>query len=66
MDDLNSFKPQNLSNTVWAFATANIQHPNLFKKVGDEIVAMNDLKSFNPQNLANTVWAYASANVQHP
>jgi hypothetical protein len=57
---------QHLSNVVWAYATANIKHPVLFKKVANAIVALDDLKSFKPQALANIVWAYASVNMQHP
>ena len=63
---MKSFNSQNFSNTVWAYATASIQHSGLFKKIGDEIVAMDDLKSFKSQELSNTVWAYATANIQHP
>jgi hypothetical protein len=51
---------------VWAYATANIQHPDLFKKVGNAIVELKDLKSFKPQNLANTAWAFAVSNADAP
>jgi hypothetical protein len=30
MPSLNEFKPRALSNTVWAFATIDMQHPGLF------------------------------------
>ena len=64
MNNLKSFNPQNLSNTIWAYATANIHHPDLFKKIANEIIA--NLSSFKPQELANTVWAYAIAGIYHP
>jgi hypothetical protein len=66
MKGLNSFKPQALANIVWAYATAYIHHPGLFRKVGNTIVALKDLKSFLPQHLSNIVRAYATANIQHP
>jgi hypothetical protein len=65
-DNLKSFNPQNLVNTVWAFATAGVQHHALFNKIGNHVVALDNLKSFNSQAFANTVWAYATAGVQHP
>jgi hypothetical protein len=43
-----------------------MQHPDLFKKVGDAVVSMSDLAEFKHQNLSNTVWAFATANIQHP
>eukprot|EP00956_Cyclotella_meneghiniana_P030480 scaffold76862_cov21-Cyclotella_meneghiniana.AAC.1 len=63
MDNLKSFVPQDLANTIWAYATADIQHPALFKKIGDEIATMDDLKSFNPQDLSNIAWAYTVSNI---
>jgi hypothetical protein len=43
-----------------------MQHPDLFKKVGNAIVELKDLRSFNDQDFSNTVWAFATANMQHP
>jgi hypothetical protein len=60
------FDPQNLSNTVWAYATMNVKHSALFMKIGNSIVKLKDLKSFEPQALSNTVWAFATANIEHP
>jgi hypothetical protein len=62
LSDLKSFKPQALSNTVWSYATADIRHPGLFKKVSNAIAELKDLQSFNPQNLSNTVWVQCTAN----
>ena len=61
--DLSSFRPQTLSNTVWAFATANQSHTQLFDRVAREIIEHRDLRSFKPQELANIVWAYATLQV---
>ncbi|KAL7459875.1 hypothetical protein ACHAWC_011890 [Mediolabrus comicus] len=59
------FKPQELSNTVWAFAKAGKGHDTLFKAIGDEVVAHAHLRDFRPQALANIVWAYATAGASH-
>jgi hypothetical protein len=64
--DLSSFTPQALSNIVWAFATVEALHPQLFEKVANHIVSARDLSSFQPQNLSNIVWAYATAEASHP
>ena len=66
MDDLSSFKPQELANIVWAYATNNAKHPNLFQKVGDAIASLDGSKPFTTQALANIVWAYAKLDVKHP
>ena len=65
-DKLHQFNPQALSNTVWAYATAGINHPKLFEKMANHIVASDRLDRFNPQALKDTVWAYATAQVSHP
>merc|ERR1712166_230409 len=51
------FKPQNLSNTAWAYATANHEAPALFDAVAK--AAVPRLGEFKPQELSNTAWAYA-------
>ena len=65
MTDLQTFKPQQLSNLVWAYATSNVCQPSLFKKVGDEIVRTKDLELFTSQELSNIVWAYATCDIHH-
>ena len=59
---LDRFNPQNLANTVWAYATAGVAADALYAAVAEEAVRSR-LARFNPQNLANTVWAYATAGV---
>jgi hypothetical protein len=59
-------KPQELSNIVWAFATAAISHPTLFENVANHIVRLDSLNRFtHPQDVSNTVWAYATAGIHH-
>ena len=51
------FKPQELANIAWAFATAGRAPLTLFDSLAAE--AAPRLPDFTPQNLANTVWAFA-------
>mgnify|MGYP006883871466 FL=1 len=59
---LAGFTPQNLSNTVWAYATAGVAADALYAAVAEAVVR-SGLAGFKPQTLANTVWAYAAADV---
>ena len=59
---LAGFKPQELANTVWVFATAGVAADALFAAVAEAAVRAR-LAGFNPQDLANTVWAFATAGV---
>jgi len=65
-DSLDEFRPQALSNIVWAYATANEKQPKLFEKVADQIVGLNNLHDFKPQELSNIVWACATLDEKHP
>ena len=60
---MDSFKPQALFNTAWAFATAGVSHPKMFKKIGYHVAGLDSLDSFNSQALSNTAWAYATARL---
>jgi hypothetical protein len=60
---LHLFKPQELSNTVWAFATMNIKHDILFDKIAQETFKI--LHKLNSQDISNTVWAFATINIKH-
>lgn len=62
MSSLAEFKPQAIADKIWALTPDSIQHPGLFKKVGDAVVELDDLKSFDPQTLSNIAWAFATAN----
>jgi hypothetical protein len=61
MKDLGHFKPQELSNINWAYATAGELHPLLFQKLAD--VAISKSKDFNPQGIANLLWSYATVGI---
>ena len=53
------FNPQDMANTVWAFAKAGHSAPALFDAVAAE--ALTKMPHFIPQDIANTVWAFATA-----
>ena len=60
-DNLDKFKPQSLKDTVWAFATARVQHPQLFEKLANHIVGLDSLDQFtHPRALSKTLWAFAT------
>ena len=59
--DLRDFKPQELANTAWAFATAGRAAPTLLDAIATEAVRRG-LRDFNEQELANTAWAFAAAD----
>jgi hypothetical protein len=61
---LRDFKPRNLANTAWAYATAGHAAPTVFDAIARE--AVNRLHEFTPQNLSNTAWAYATAGHAAP
>eukprot|EP00966_Prymnesium_polylepis_P222844 5155282-Prymnesium_polylepis.1 len=56
---LHDFNPQDLANTVWAFAAAGVRAEALFAAA--DAAVRSRLCDFNPQDLANTVWAFATA-----
>jgi hypothetical protein len=51
--NLSEFKPQTISNNVWAYTSAEESHPQLFTKLADHIVAHDDLGGFKPQEISN-------------
>ena len=61
---MRDFKPQELSNTAWAFATAGYAAPTLFDAIGKE--AAGRVRDFKPQELANTAWSFATAGHAAP
>ena len=56
---LAGFTPQNLANTVWAYATAGVAADALCAAVAEAAVR-SGLAGFNPQDLANTCLLYTS------
>jgi hypothetical protein len=60
---IKSFNSQNISNTLWSFATLNYQpKTNLLQLIENEIV--NKITSFNSQEIANTLWSFAKLSYQ--
>jgi len=63
LEHLNDCKPQELSNTIYAYAKVQEPHPNLFNKVADHIVLLNSLDDYNEQDISNLAWAYHKAGI---
>ena len=61
---MRDFKPQDLANTAWAFATTGIAATVLFHAIAVE--AAQRVGEFNPQDLANTAWAFATTGIAAP
>ena len=55
---MRGFKPQNLSNTAWAFATLGLVDVQLLTALMREAERLGDFKA---QGLANTAWGLAKA-----
>jgi len=60
---VDDFKPQELANTVWAWATMRHQ-PSDKVLIALERRVLACVDDFDPQNLANTVWAWATMRHQ--
>eukprot|EP00986_Skeletonema_menzelii_P021150 scaffold33403_cov148-Skeletonema_menzelii.AAC.3 len=52
---VNSLAPQNMANILWAYATSEQPHPELFNAIAQE--AAPRLKEFSSKQLANLAWA---------
>lgn len=63
---LGIFKPQELSNLLWAYARLGMSHPDLFREAGDAVALLEGLGRFTGQALSNLVWSYATAKERHP
>ena len=50
--------PQNVSMTLWAFASLDVKHAGLMGALCG--AALRQVATFNPQELCNTAWAIAS------
>ena len=55
---MSEFKPQDIANTAWSFATVNQSDGKLFTLLAR--AAEQRLGEFNAQCLANTAWALAT------
>ncbi|EKX45921.1 hypothetical protein GUITHDRAFT_163172 [Guillardia theta CCMP2712] len=56
---LQEFKPQEVSNILWSYATVGFSSPTVFKLLAFEILRRG-LREFVPQDVANSVWAYVT------
>ena len=65
LDHLNDFIPQNLANIVYAFAKAEMSHPDLMEKLADHIVSLDNLDDFIQQNISNLVWGFAKLDIHN-
>ena len=63
LDHLGKFKPQELANTVWAFAKAGEAHQQLFDKVATHILSLDSLQSFIAKNCSQILWGYATVDI---
>eukprot|EP00747_Dinoflagellata_sp_TGD_P119423 gnl/TRDRNA2_/TRDRNA2_173010_c15_seq3.p2 gnl/TRDRNA2_/TRDRNA2_173010_c15~~gnl/TRDRNA2_/TRDRNA2_173010_c15_seq3.p2 ORF type:complete len:177 (+),score=11.49 gnl/TRDRNA2_/TRDRNA2_173010_c15_seq3:14-544(+) len=63
MSRMTNYKPQELGNTAWAFATLSCHHHPLMHAIAEASRAL--ISDFAPQNLANTAWAFADLRVLH-
>lgn len=61
---LRDLKPQEISNSAWAYATAGHAAPKLFEGLAQS--AMPLLIDFSPQELSNMAWSYATAREHSP
>ncbi|KAJ1627376.1 hypothetical protein T492DRAFT_576900, partial [Pavlovales sp. CCMP2436] len=61
---IDTFHPQELVNTAWAFATLGKPAPQLFDAIARE--SKQRIGSFKPQELVNTAWAFATLGVLAP
>jgi hypothetical protein len=73
---LSRYKPQDLSNTCWAFATLGMLHREFFDAVAEQVHSrlshqiapkstgdsVNVLMRFKAQEIANLVWSFATLN----
>ena len=59
---MRDFNPQNVANTVWAFATLGVKDEELLRAAARR--ATERIRQFNPQNVANTVWALTTLGVR--
>lgn len=59
------FNTQNLSNSVWAFATLGVDPGHPFLEAVER-ASVARLHEFSPQNVANALWAFAKLQAPAP
>jgi hypothetical protein len=58
-------KPQEIANTLWAYAKTRCAEPALFDFLADASIENGMLWTFKPQELSNTLWACATVGHRH-
>lgn len=61
-----TMKPQEMSNTLWAYAKNGYAQTELFQAIGDNIVRQATPTDFKPQEISNSAWAFATVGMHHP
>ncbi|KAJ1625773.1 hypothetical protein T492DRAFT_597293 [Pavlovales sp. CCMP2436] len=61
---ISSFKPQELTDAAWAFATLGVPAPRLFEAIARE--SEQRIGSFEAQGIANIAWAFATHGIPAP
>jgi hypothetical protein len=59
-----SAKPQEISQTLWAFAKSGYYNRTLFDAFGQAAVAASKHSEFKQQELSNVAWAFATAGIR--
>eukprot|EP00434_Breviolum_minutum_P029296 symbB.v1.2.025911.t1/scaffold2550.1/size76503/5 len=59
-------KPQEISNTLWAFGKQKIAHKELFEALGWSAFELVWQARFKPKELANCLSAFARVGLSHP
>jgi len=62
---LEEFKPQELSNTLWALATVGRDNQDVFACLEEEILGRG-IENFASQDISNSVWAFVTAGQAVP
>jgi len=58
-------KPQEIANTLWAYAKNRSVEAPLFHGLADVALGQDLLWTFKPQELSNTVWSFATVGLHH-
>jgi len=58
-------KPQEIANSLWAYAKSRCCHGPLFQALGDAAIANSMIWNFKPQELSNSIWAFATVGLHH-
>eukprot|EP00668_Euglena_longa_P000821 GGOE01000990.1.p1 GENE.GGOE01000990.1~~GGOE01000990.1.p1 ORF type:complete len:776 (+),score=216.72 GGOE01000990.1:1569-3896(+) len=58
--------PQDISNLVWAYATARVSHPLLMGQLGDYMSNTTNIQRCKPQEITSFLWAMGTLRFSHP